>query len=183
MVLRSGCGRTTSLQGLPALNPADAPPPVRPPQPYQVRRADKAGTGQHCQMVRVRQARRKGIREEPAAESLSRRIHQLESGRSGLVVVARTRDTLSRGTPWLGDVAGQEAVVKVCGVAAAMLQGHSWVPIPSNGLKVNVGTIPVVPNPGRCQLPGESQVGATQKRVEFWGVVATGVVSCRLRAV
>lgn len=61
---------------------------------------------------------------------------------------------LSRGTPWLGDVAGQEAVVKLCGVTAAMVQGHSWVPIPSNGLKVNVGTIPVVPNPVSCQLPG-----------------------------
>ena len=69
-------------------------------------------------------------------------------------VAARTRDMSSRGTPWLGDVAGREAVVKVCGVAAAMLQGHSWVPIPSNGLKVNVGTIPVVPNPVSCQLPG-----------------------------
>ena len=45
-------------------------------------------------------------------------------------------------------------MVKVCGVAAAMLQGHSWVPIPSNGRKVNVGTIPVVPNPVSCQLPG-----------------------------
>jgi hypothetical protein len=45
-----------------------------------------------------------------------------------------------RGTLWPVDVAGREAVVKVCGVAAAMLQGHSWVPIPSNGRKVNVGT-------------------------------------------
>ena len=69
-------------------------------------------------------------------------------------VAARTRTDRVRGTPWLGDVAGREAVVKVCGVAAAMLQGHSWVPIPSNGRKVNVGTIPVVPNPGSCQLPG-----------------------------
>jgi hypothetical protein len=69
-------------------------------------------------------------------------------------VAARTRIKLSRGTPWLVDVAGREAMVKVCGVATAMLQGHSWVPIPSNGRKVNVGTIPVVPNPGSCQLPG-----------------------------
>ncbi len=30
------------------------------------------GTGQHCQMVRVRQARQKGVREEPAAERPSR---------------------------------------------------------------------------------------------------------------
>jgi hypothetical protein len=33
---------------------------------------DNDGTGQHCQMVRVRQARRKGVREEPAAERPSR---------------------------------------------------------------------------------------------------------------
>jgi hypothetical protein len=30
--------------------------------------------------------------------------------------------------------------VKVCGVAAAMLQGHSWTPSPSIGQVVNVGT-------------------------------------------
>lgn len=27
----------------------------------------------------------------------------------------------------------REAMVKACGVAMAMVQGHSWVPIPSNG--------------------------------------------------
>jgi hypothetical protein len=82
-------------------------------------------------------------------------------------VATRTRDTLLRGTPWLGDVAGREAVVNVCGVAAARLQGHSWVPIPSNGRKVNVGTIPVVPNPGSCQLPG----GKVRRRLMLpgWG--------------
>ena len=34
--------------------------------------------------------------------------------------------------------------MKVCGVAVAMLQGHSWAPTLSNGWKVNVGTIPPV---------------------------------------
>jgi hypothetical protein len=29
----------------------------------------KAGTYQHCQMVRVRRARRRGIREEPVCEA------------------------------------------------------------------------------------------------------------------
>lgn len=33
VVLRAGCVRTTSLQGLPALNTTDAPPSVRPPEP------------------------------------------------------------------------------------------------------------------------------------------------------
>jgi hypothetical protein len=44
--------------------------------------------------------------------------------------------------------------VKVCGVAAAMLQGHSWAPTPSNGSRVNVGTILVVPEPARAQRVG-----------------------------
>jgi len=34
--------------------------------------------------------------------------------------------------------------VNACGVAVAMLQGHSWTPTLSNGWKVNVGTIPPV---------------------------------------
>jgi hypothetical protein len=36
--------------------------------------------------------------------------------------------------------------VKVCGVVAAMLQGHSWAPTPWIGSAVNVGTIPAVPD-------------------------------------
>jgi hypothetical protein len=114
---------------------------------------DNAETDQYCQMIRVRQARRRGIREEPATESPSRRPTSSNLADLGWVA-ARTRIRRLRGTPWPVDVAGREAVVKVCGVAAAMLQGHSWVPIPSNGRKVNVGTIPVVPNPVSCQLPG-----------------------------
>jgi hypothetical protein len=27
----------------------------------------------------------------------------------------------------------REAMVKACGVVMAMVQGHSWMPIPSNG--------------------------------------------------
>jgi hypothetical protein len=44
--------------------------------------------------------------------------------------------------------------VKVCGVAVAKPQGHSWTPTPSNGLGVNVGTIPTAPFPVSCQLIG-----------------------------
>jgi hypothetical protein len=32
------------------------------------------------------------------------------------------------GTLWLGDVANREVIVNACGVAATMLQGHSWAP-------------------------------------------------------
>jgi hypothetical protein len=51
--------------------------------------------------------------------------------------------------------------VNACGVAVAMLQGHSWAPTPSNASRVNVGTIPTVPSchparatggKARCQL-------------------------------
>jgi hypothetical protein len=37
-------------------------------------------------------------------------------------------------------------MVKVCGVAVAMLQGHSWAPTPSNGWRVNVGTTSLAPS-------------------------------------
>lgn len=84
--------------------------------------------------------------------------HQLESGGSGLDSSAHPlwpgESRVGRGTSGLGDVAGREAAVKVCGVVAAMLQGHSWAPIPLNGSRVNVGTIPVVPDLGCCQQHG-----------------------------
>lgn len=72
--------------------------------------------------------------------------HQLEPGGSGLDSSAhRLGVRVWPGTPGPVNVVGREAAVKVCGVIAAMLQGHSWTPIPSSGSKVNVGSIPVVP--------------------------------------
>ena len=50
--------------------------------------------------------------------------------------------------------------MKVCGVAVAMLQGHSWAPTPSNGSRVNVGTISVVPDSSRSQC-GRAGEGAS----------------------
>jgi len=44
--------------------------------------------------------------------------------------------------------------VKACGVAAAMLQGHSWAPTPSIGSTVNVGTTVTIPIPGSSLLLG-----------------------------
>jgi transposase-like protein len=64
----------------------------------------------------------------------------------------RTRAARPAGNPWSGDVAGREATAKDGGVVVARLQGHSWAPTASNGLRVNVGTIPAVPSPG--QQPG-----------------------------
>ena len=79
---------------------------------------------------------------------------QLEPGRSGLVSNAHLRGDAVRETPWLGDVASREATVKACGVAVAMLQGHSWAPTPSSGSTVNVGTIPAVPSPAISLMVG-----------------------------
>lgn len=36
--------------------------------------------------------------------------------------------------------------MKNCGVIVARLQGHSWAPTPSNGCRVNVGTVSLVPS-------------------------------------
>jgi len=68
-------------------------------------------------------------------------------------IAPRTRPAVSAGwgTPWLGDVAGWEAMVKACGVVVAMVQGHSWVPIPSKGSRMNVGTVSAFPNRRRSQ--------------------------------
>lgn len=79
--------------------------------------------------------------------------HQLEPGGSGLESSAHPHGDV-RGTPGLGEVAGREAMVKVCGVTVAMLQGHSWAPTPSNGSTVNVGTIRAVPSPASGLLVG-----------------------------
>ncbi len=96
------------------------------------------GTCQHCQMVWVRLARRKG------ATRVNQRLNapQEKTTSSNLAdqgwVVTRTRRC--RGTLELVDVAGSEAVVNACGVAAARSQGHSWTPIPLKGSRMNVGT-------------------------------------------
>jgi hypothetical protein len=81
-------------------------------------------------------------------------------------VAARTRRAPARwGTPWLGDVADREAMVKACGVAVAMLQGHSWTPTPSNGPRVNVGTISLVPPRQSSRLEG----GKARRRLMLAG--------------
>jgi len=92
---------------------------------------------------------------------------QLEPGGLGLVSSAHLHGDAVRGTPWLGDVAGREATVNACGVAVAMLQGHSWAPTPSNGSTVNVGTIPAVPSPVGSLLVG----GKARRRLMLsgWG--------------
>ena len=87
----------------------------------------------------------------------SQETHQLEPGGSGLDSNAYAHDddvAVVWGTPWSGHVADGEATVKGCGVVVARLQGHSWTPTPSKGSRVNVGTIPTVPDPVSSQLAG-----------------------------
>jgi hypothetical protein len=116
---------------------------------------DNDGTDQHCQMVRVRLARRKGVREESVSESPSS-----QATSSNLVdlgwVATRTRMTLwsCRGTLRPVRVAGRETMVNACGVTVVMLQGHSWAPNPLNGSRVNVGTTVAVPAPAGSQPVG-----------------------------
>jgi hypothetical protein len=57
-------------------------------------------------------------------------------------------------TLWSIDVVDREAMVKVCGVAMAKLQGQSWVPHLSNGERMNVGTTSIAPYPASNQLVG-----------------------------
>jgi hypothetical protein len=94
-------------------------------------------------------------------------LYQLKPGGSGLVSNAHPDGIAVRGTPWPVDVAGREATVNACGVAVAMLQGHSWAPTPSNGSTVNVGTIPAVPSPVSSLLVG----GKVRRRLMLpgWG--------------
>jgi hypothetical protein len=85
---------------------------------------DNAGTCRYCQTVRVRQARREGVREEPVSKLRKRRAgsNLVDMGWSAV------RGRLSRwdgcSTPKPGEIAGGEATVKVCGVVVAMLPGQ-----------------------------------------------------------
>ncbi len=120
---------------------------------------------------------------------------QLEPGRSGLGSSAHPHHTARR-TPRPVDVAGLEATVNACGVAVAMLQGHSWTPNPSNGSRVNVGTTPAVPVlAGKLHLPlggkarrrpmpsgwggGPVVVGGRESRSHGEGVQRVGSVNAK----
>ena len=94
------------------------------------------GSGKRDGKVYARNQRRK----VPQAKTTSSK-----PDRSGLGSNAHPTGTTGWRTPWLGDVAGREAMVKDCGVAMARLQGHSWPPTPLKGSRVNVGTTSSTP--------------------------------------
>jgi hypothetical protein len=95
---------------------------------------DNDGTDQNYRMVRVRQARREGVREGPVLSrplSFSPAQNPVDMG----WIAVRTCPPDVGGEELLGrfQVAGREATVKVCGVAVAMSQGYSWAPHPMIG--------------------------------------------------
>ena len=113
---------------------------------------DNAGTGRHCQTVRVRQARREGVRQEPVVT-----LRQRRAG-SNLADVGRSAVHARRGG---GErlrsrrvVAGEEARGKGCGVPLARLPGYSWAPTsPGGGER---GKRPVAALPALVQRAGAS---------------------------
>ena len=94
---------------------------------------DNDGTGRYCQTAWVRQSRREGVT----------RVNQWQSPVSGVPALnladmgrsaARARRADRGGRLRMPEeIAGPEAMVKVCGVAMARLPGHSWSPTSSTG--------------------------------------------------
>ncbi len=105
---------------------------------------DKAGTAQHCQMGRVRRARRRGVREEPAFTS--RNESPAPTWRIWAGCGAHPLLHYGAGNSWAGLlVQAREATVKACGVTVAMPPGQSRTTYCDEWSAVNVGTVPVPP--------------------------------------
>lgn len=129
------------------------------------------GRGQHCQMARVRQARRRGVREEPALLRPSMR-HLLEPGGSGQDAVRTHRGRW--GTP--GSVYGsrpgghEEGLRRTRGDAAGTQLGSSFV----ERITVNTGTARHGSRP--CEQPAR-RAGIEASTVERvgWGGAAVVV--------
>ena len=122
-----------------------------PTKPGRASTVRWSGSGKRDRKVYVRNQRLNAPQE----------IHQLEPDGSGLGSSAHLHGDAVGGTPWSVSVADREVTAKVCGVAVAMLQGHSWVPTLSNSSRVNVGTTLPVP-PGR---PARTEGGKARRRL------------------
>lgn len=94
---------------------------------------DNAGTGRHCQTVRVRQARREGVTQ--VNQWLNPLKHGTGSNLADVGRAAAHANLESQGGRLLQRLLmpAVEATVKVCGVAVVRLQGQSWAPPPSIG--------------------------------------------------
>lgn len=87
---------------------------------------DNAGTDQHYRMVRARQARQDGVREEPVLTLLKSPAssNPVDSGWYAMRTNTFRCWELRCGLRSLAP----EATVKACGVTVAISQGHSWAP-------------------------------------------------------
>ena len=145
-------------------------------------RPDNAGTGQHRQMVWVRQARREGVTtvnqrmNAPQAKTTSSNL--TDSGWVAVhIATAMIRSSRELGV-WLMSP-DQEATVNACGVAVAKPQGHSWAPPLSNGEGVNVGTISGVPRGRAASVKaGKIRCRSTRPRWDGGVVVVRAQESC-----
>ena len=117
---------------------------------------DNAGTCWYCQTVRVRLARRKGVREKPVHKA-PQSAHQLKSGGYGLGCGAHRPASVGRELLAGADSLRREATVKAHGVVVAMPLGQSWTPTPPIGGVVNVGTVRCRP---RLVQPARGRAGA-----------------------
>ena len=108
---------------------------------------DNDGTGRHCQTAWVRQARQKGVREEPVLSRPSMHpsapIWRIRAEKRHNPAAART----AAGTLGSGQCDGpgghEEGLRRTCGWP----QGYSWAPTLSIDSVVNVGTVPSCPAP------------------------------------
>ncbi len=114
--------------------------------PGRVRTVRWGGSGKQDGKVHVRNQRPNASQEKTTSSNLT------DQGWVAVRTSVGSKDTGE--TPWLVDVAGREATLKVCGVGVAKPQGHSWAPHPSSGPRVNVGTISAIPSPASTQLVG-----------------------------
>ena len=93
---------------------------------------DEVGACRHCQTMRVRRARSEGVtRRVNWCPTPRNREAVLEPGGYGPVCSAlafRRFAVVVGGTPKPSSSSGGEAMVKVCGVAVAMLPGYSQAP-------------------------------------------------------
>ncbi len=122
-------------------------------------RPDNAGTVRHRQTGRVRQARREGVREEPALTSRKQRAGSNLTDRGRFAVRASRKSREATLGPV--EIAGWEAMSNGCGVGVARLPGSSWAPNLSIGQTVNVGTVFGSP----FLLPSQGGSGQTHRRL------------------
>jgi hypothetical protein len=104
-----------------------------------------AGTGRHCQTGRIRQARRRGVREDQR-----RKAPQAGPPAPTWRIWAGLR-RIPAGSGLPPGVPGRDEVARPGGHGKGLRRtrgwplGHSWAPVPTSESVVNVGTVPVLP--------------------------------------